>query len=159
MRPTPGSLRFIPVHDESHGQGDQSTAELLMAVARVLRRRFADALDEYDVTPSQARALRTVADEPGIRLSALAERLRIAPRSATEVIDALESRGLVVREPDPADRRATRVSPTPAGRRLQLLIHDARHRELDGFADGLPARDRAELDRILRLLLDRAGMP
>jgi DNA-binding MarR family transcriptional regulator len=133
--------------------GEETTAELLMAVARQLRRRFMVALEEYDVTPSQARALRTVAEEPGVRLSVLAERLRIAPRSATEVVDALESRGLVVRAPDPADRRATRVTATAEGRRLQALIHGARHREFDGFAAPLPDADRAELDRILRLLL------
>ena len=36
-----------------------------------------------------------------MRPSVLAERLRIAPRSATEVVDALEARGLVERGPDP----------------------------------------------------------
>jgi len=138
------------MRDDERGE---TTAELLMAVARRLRRRFAAALEGYDVTPSQARALRTVVEEPGVRLSALAERLGIAPRSATEVVDALEARGLVAREPDPADRRALRVTATAEGLRLQRLVHEARHRELDGFADDLTARDRAELDRILRLLL------
>ncbi|WP_091121074.1 MarR family winged helix-turn-helix transcriptional regulator [Nocardioides terrae] len=132
---------------------EETTAELLMAVARRLRRGFAAALEDYAVTPSQARALRTVVEEPGIRLSVLAERLGIAPRSATEVVDALEARGLVAREPDPADRRAMRVTATGEGLRLQRLVHESRHRELDGFADGLTVRDRAELDRILRLLL------
>jgi DNA-binding MarR family transcriptional regulator len=42
-----------------------------------------------------------------MRLSELSEHLHIAPRSATEVVDALESRGLVRRRPDPDDRRAT----------------------------------------------------
>lgn len=36
-----------------------------------------------------------------IRLKDLAERLRIAPRSATEVVDQLEVKGLVRRDPDP----------------------------------------------------------
>lgn len=144
----------------SHGHsaapsGEETTAELLMTVARQLRRRFMAALDEYDVTPSQARALRTVVEEPGVRLSMLAERLRIAPRSATEVADALESRGLVVRAPDPVDRRATLLTPTPAGLDLQARIRQARHHEVDGFTGLLSEADRAELDRILRLLADQ----
>lgn len=123
-----------------------------MAVARALRRRFSSALEQYDVTPSQARALRTVVAEPGVRLSVIAERLRIVPRSATEVVDALESRGLVARETDPADRRATRVVASAEGRRLQALIDTTRREESERFLADLPARDRAELDRILRAL-------
>jgi DNA-binding MarR family transcriptional regulator len=133
--------------------GDETSAELLMAVARQLRRRFGAALEEYDVTPSQARALRTVTGEPGVRICVIAERLRIAARWAAEVIDALRARGLVVREPDPADRRATRITATSEGRRLQTLIHATRHREFDEFTAHLSATDRAELDRILRLLV------
>ena len=50
-----------------------------------------------------------------MRPGALAEHLRIAPRSATEVVDDLQERGLVERAPDPADRRATLVRLTEAG--------------------------------------------
>ena len=123
-----------------------------MAVARALRRRFSLALEQYDVTPSQSRALRTVVAEPGVRLSVIADRLRIAPRSATEVVDALEARGLVVRETDPADRRATRVVATAEGTRLQALIDTTRREESERFLTELPSRDRVELDRILRAL-------
>lgn len=123
-----------------------------MAVARALRRRFSAALEQYDVTPSQARALRTVVAEPGVRLSVIAERLRIVPRSATEVVDALESRGLVVRETDPGDRRATRVVATHEGRRLQALIDTTRREESEHFLAEVPSEDRAALDRILRAL-------
>ncbi|WP_300676942.1 MarR family transcriptional regulator [Nocardioides sp.] len=133
-----------------HSTHTESTGDLLMVAARMLRRRFSVALEEYDVTPSQSRALRTVAEEPGVRLSVIAERLRIAPRSATDVIDALERRGLVQRQPDPVDRRATCVVLTQEGARLRALIDAARHRELDGFASHLSDPDRAELDRILR---------
>ena len=50
-----------------------------------------------------------------MRLSELSDRLHIAPRSTTEVIDALESRGLIQRQPDPGDRRATLVEVTGRG--------------------------------------------
>lgn len=137
--------RLVPVD----GVGD-----LLTSAARALRRRYAATLARWDVTPGQARALRLVvdADEP-LRLSALAERLRIVPRSATEVVDALETRGLVVRRPDPADRRATGVVATPEGERLAVLIEDARTREADAYLSVLPASDRAELRRILGRLV------
>jgi DNA-binding MarR family transcriptional regulator len=56
----------------------------------------------------------------------VAERLRIAPRSATEVIDALEERGLVERGPDETDRRATCVSLTGPGREVLAEVNSAR---------------------------------
>ena len=49
-----------------------------------------------------------------MRLSELSDHLHIALRSANEVEDALESRGLVQRRPDPGDRRAT-LAEVPLG--------------------------------------------
>lgn len=132
---------------------DESTAEMLMGAARALRRRFAIALQRYDVTPAQSRALRVVGENPEARLSQLAEALRIAPRSATEVVDALEDRGFVRRIPDPSDRRATCVDLTPDGRRVLRVIDRTREAESERFLASLPQEDRTELQRILRRLV------
>ena len=84
----------------------------------------------------------------------LSEHLRIAPRSATEVVDALEERGLVERRPDPADRRATLVAPDPARRRGRPpAIRAARGAEAEEFFARLDDADRAALTRILATLL------
>jgi DNA-binding MarR family transcriptional regulator len=132
---------------------EDSTADVLMGAARALRRRFALALEQYDVTPAQSRALRVVGEHPEARLSQLAEALRIAPRSATEVVDALEERGLVRRIPDPSDRRATCVGLTPDGRRVLRVIDRTRQAESEQFLAELPQQDRTDLDRILRRLV------
>ena len=109
----------------------ESTGDLLFGTARRLRREFGAALLEADVTPSQARALRHVMESGSMRPSVLAERLHIAARSATEVVDALEARGLVERGPDPDDRRATLVRPTEAAR-AELAEVDRVRREQAG---------------------------
>lgn len=129
------------------------TGDLLMSAARALRRRYAAALAQWDVTPGQARALRIVvrADEAP-RLSEIADRLRIVPRSATEVVDALEQRGLVNRRPDPRDRRATVVVATADGERLAAVIDDARAEQAKAYLSVLSAADRAELHRVLEKL-------
>ncbi|WP_127480438.1 MarR family winged helix-turn-helix transcriptional regulator [Nocardioides pantholopis] len=131
-----------------------STGDLLTAVARSLRRRYAAAFAEWDVTPAQARALRVATEHEGARLSVIAEHLQIAPRSATEVVDALEARGLVERRPDPGDRRATSVVPSPEGLRLRRLLDEARRHAAEELLGRLGPADRAELDRILALLVD-----
>lgn len=130
------------------------TGDLLMMVARELRRGIGTAMAQWEITPGQARALRVLCAAGSLRLSALADELRIAPRSATEVVDALQGRGLVTREPDPADRRATSVVPTSEGRRVSALLDTARTAQAEQLLARLAPADRAELDRILRLILD-----
>lgn len=132
-----------------------STGELLLGAARSLRRGFMGALAEHEVTPAQARALRVVCEaEDAPRLSHVAERLRVAPRSATEVVDALEGAGLVERISDTEDRRAVRVRATEAGRRLTKVIDRTRRREAGRFLAALTEHDQDELHRILEQLAD-----
>ncbi len=137
-----------------HHPGDEpGTGELLQSSARTLRRRFVSLIGEHELTPAQARALRVVLmrDEPP-RLSLVAERLRVAPRSATEVVDALEQRGLVERTPDPDDRRATRVRATDEGRAMGTVMGRARERAADEYLARLSDTDRVALHRILSAL-------
>jgi DNA-binding MarR family transcriptional regulator len=133
----------------------ETTGDLLMLAARGLRRRFVLAMAEWDITPGQGRALRVVCAAGSLRLSAIADELRIAPRSATEVVDALQERGLVTREPDPADRRATSVVPTAEGRRVSALLDQARTAQAEEMLARLSPADRDELDRILRLVAEQ----
>ena len=128
--------------------------DLLMRSARTLRRRFGAVLAPWELSPHQARALRVVGSRDGVRLSELAEALRIAPRSATEVADGLQERGLVQRMTDPADRRAVVLRPTEAGRRVQREVDDARAADAAELFGRLSAADRADLARILRSLTD-----
>ena len=130
----------------------ESLADAFRAVARRLREAPREALAPWDVTPSQARALGTLMRLGPLRLGELAEHLRIAPRSATEVVDALEGRGLVERAPDPADRRATLVVPTERGREAGEAIRAARAAESESVFRELSEEDRAALARILRAL-------
>src|SRR4249920_4001037 len=95
--------------------GDDALAEVFWAVARQLRERSQETLAPWDITPAHLRALRTLRRHGTMRLSELSDHLHIAPRSTTEVVDALESRDLVERRPDPDDRRATLVKLTEHG--------------------------------------------
>lgn len=131
-----------------------ATGDLVMALARRVRRAYADALATWHVTPSQSRALRVLSARPGgIRPSALAEELRIAPRSATEVVDALQDRGWVARAADPTDRRATTLTLTPAGRELVARIEDVRRDASEQVLGALTAEQRRTLHEILRLVV------
>jgi DNA-binding MarR family transcriptional regulator len=129
-------------------------SELLMRVSRAQRRRWRDVLAPWDLSPHQARALAVVCERDGVRLSDLAEALRIAPRSATEVADGLQERGLVERTPDPGDRRAVILRPTDEGRRIRGEIGAARAADSSELFARLSPGDRDTLARILRTLAD-----
>ncbi|GAA3343599.1 MarR family transcriptional regulator [Amorphoplanes nipponensis] len=131
---------------------DENLAELFWAVARSLRHLTKETLEPLHVSPSHSRALTVLLRHGPMRPGALAEHLRIAPRSATEVVDDLQQRGLVERAPDPADRRATLLHLTPAGTAIGDAIREARHATAERFFAGLSGVDRAELARILRQL-------
>ena len=135
-------------------EGTAALGDLVMRVARTQRRRWREALAPWELSPHQARALRVVCGGDGVRLSELAEALHIAPRSATEVADGLQERGLVERAADPGDRRAVVLRPTDGGRRVQREVSDARAADSHELFAQLSATDRAELARILRDLVD-----
>ena len=134
--------------------GDETLSESFRSVARQLRETSQEILAPWDITPAHWRAMRILRHFGTMRLSALSEHLHIAPRSTTEVVDALESRGLVRRRPDPDDRRATLVTLTEHGTSVLDAIRAARGTEAERIFDRLSQTDRAHLARILRKLRD-----
>lgn len=133
--------------------GDR-TGDRLMGAARRLRRLLFEAMAEIGVTPAQGRALRLVTELEPVRLTALADHLHIAPRSTTEVVDALETAGLVVRVPDPHDRRATCVEVTPAGRVRAAELDEIRDAVTEDFLTPLSPPQRQALDGLLTMLVE-----
>jgi len=143
------------VDDERSDDPEQgSLAETFWQVARRLRHQSREALAPWGVSPSQLRALGVLLRHGAVRSGELAEHLRIAPRSATEVVDDLQERGLVARAPDPADRRAILLTLTDLGTATGAAIKAARQAAAERFFAGLSEGDRAELARILRELRD-----
>ncbi len=127
-------------------------ADLVLRAARQLRRANAVELSGLAVNPHQARALRTIARLQPVRIAALAERLHVAPRSATDVVDALVDGGWVARTPDPGDRRAALLSLTPAGVELLFAVDAARARAAISVLGVLPADQRRAATDALSVL-------
>jgi DNA-binding MarR family transcriptional regulator len=77
--------------------------------------RFPAVAQRFGLSPPQLHMLRRL--EPGVELpmSALAELLFCDPSNVTGIVDRLESRGLIERRPDPADRRVKRIAITEHG--------------------------------------------
>ncbi|HEY1822238.1 MAG TPA: MarR family transcriptional regulator [Trebonia sp.] len=133
-------------------------ADQLHRLTKRLRLAQAERLAPLGLTPAQERALRLIArgDEPP-RMTELADRLGIVPRSLTTVIDALEEAGLVRREIDPRNRRAILLSLTDRGAAVREELREARRRAAEDLFAPLSAQDRESLAGLLTLLDAQAG--
>lgn len=131
---------------------------LARAVAR-LSREADVALASLELSQSQYRLLTVLSERP-LGASRLADLLSLSPPSVTSLLDGLAARELVVRKPDPADRRRVVLALTAKGKRVAAkadravatrIHHVATHTNgsaqalldaLDGWHDAL---DRARL--------------
>ncbi|MCZ1015651.1 MarR family winged helix-turn-helix transcriptional regulator [Streptomyces noursei] len=111
---------------------DPLTVEVVDLIGTVVARyheEYERAAAEHSLTGAQARLLRLLAMEP-MPMRKLAQCLKCEPSNVTGIVDRLESRGLVERRPDPADRRVKLAVPTDEGRatadRLRTSLDFAR---------------------------------
>ena len=106
---------------------------------------------EFDVLAALRRTGEPYALSPGALLRATL----VTSATMTHRVDRLAAAGLVVRGPDPEDRRGVLVTLTPAGRRqVDAALSDLLAAEELMLAP-LPAADRAQLAALLRQLLGR----
>jgi DNA-binding MarR family transcriptional regulator len=77
---------------------------------------------EFDLSPAQCHVLHLI--EPGrpMAMGQLAETLACDKSNVTGLVDRLESRGLLCRQPSPLDRRLKVLALTPAGARLRAVV-------------------------------------
>lgn len=129
-------------------------ADLLTHAMRRLRRGTRDALAPLGLSVSQARVVRLLADGP-LRMAAIAERLGVVPRTATDMVDSVEAAGLVDRRVDPDDRRSVLVDLAPGGRVLIERLDAARLASARQVFDALSPTQRDDLLGLLRTLCGR----
>jgi DNA-binding MarR family transcriptional regulator len=87
-----------------------------------LHRRFAER-GHPDIRPPHGNVMQFL-DDGGTRVSVLAERAQMTKQSMAELVAHLERLGYVERVPDPSDRRAKLVRPTPRGKQLYAIARD-----------------------------------
>src|SRR6478752_269702 len=97
--------------------------EAMMALARQLRRHRPD----NGLTLSQLELLGDVSRAGVTTPAEIATRLQVRAQSLTDSINDLESRGLISRRPDDADRRRQLIELTADG--VELLLRDRSMRD------------------------------
>jgi DNA-binding MarR family transcriptional regulator len=115
-------------------------------------------LAELELRPHQFTALSVVVDNAGIIQSALAAALGVERSNLVELVDDLESRGFLTRNPVQGDRRSYALHATTAGARFRTrALALVRKHEAHLLAD-LSEAERLQLLHLLhRLAVGSAG--
>lgn len=112
-----------------------------------------------DLSHVQYNVLRILrgAGPRGLSAGEVGERLITRSPDVTRLIDRLEKRGLVQRQPDPEDRRAVRIGITADGLDLLRQLDQNGHSCLARVLGAVPTEDLAALRSILEGMLDAVG--
>jgi DNA-binding MarR family transcriptional regulator len=103
----------------------EELADALVGVQRLIRRRLRREMPDPRLRGAEVELLRLVVTRPGIGISDAAKDLGLAANSVSTLVNQLAGAGYLLRETDPADRRAARLLPTPAAR---TRLHEWRMR-------------------------------
>jgi DNA-binding MarR family transcriptional regulator len=133
----------------------RDVVEHVLGLLQVMKEHAQQVFTEFDLTPSQADALRNLGQPRSQR--ELASCLAFDASSVTDIIDRLEERGLVERQIDPADRRVRRIVLTAQGRAFQTKLWT---RMLDAPAiETLSRTDQRRLRDLLATIVDPVELP
>ncbi|MFK8846501.1 MarR family winged helix-turn-helix transcriptional regulator [Streptomyces sp. Ac-502] len=135
-------------------RADHLTAEVVELIGTVVARyheEYEHAAAEHSLTGAQARVLGLLAREP-MPMRRIARSLKCEPSNVTGIVDRLESRGLVERRPDPADRRVKLAAPTETGRATAAQLRDSLDFAREPLGE-LSVAERALLKELLQRML------
>jgi DNA-binding MarR family transcriptional regulator len=144
---------FVASHDVSALEVGQAYLELHHQLHRLVDQTMSSA----GLSLARAKVLMQLSEHGPMNQATLAALLGFAPRSVTDILDALERDGMVARTEDKADRRAHIVALTPAGHDAFATAQLTRCKAMDEIFGSLSARERASLAALLNTI--RTNLP
>lgn len=108
------------------------------------------------ITPGLLGMLQVIAANPGLAQSRLAEAMEVDRSTIVKVVDQLEARGLIAREPAPHDKRSWGLRLTEFGATELPRMQQLMRAHEDEFAAPLSATEREQLIALLARLYQPA---
>jgi DNA-binding MarR family transcriptional regulator len=149
-------VRYVKVYvlavGEAAADARPDLAAMLSRLTRALIEVERPILAAHELSMWGYVVLTALRDEPMRTQAALARAIGADKTRIIGVLDELQERGLIEREPDPDDRRMRLLRLTPPGRRLHTSVQRAIRGAEQRLLDRLPATDRATFLQVLRTL-------
>jgi DNA-binding MarR family transcriptional regulator len=127
--------------------------KLLMKLFFTQRADLPTLAAEFELSPAQCHVLHLIEPDRPIPMGRIAESLACDASNVTGLVDRLESRGLVRREPSAEDRRVKVLVLTAAGANLRSIVMERMTRPPESLTR-LSSDEQRALVRILKRLLD-----
>ena len=108
---------------------------------------------EFELSAAQCHVLHLIEPNQPVAMGQIAESLACDASNVTGLVDRLESRGLVRRQPSSGDRRIKVLELTQAGARLRSIVMERMTQPPEILAR-LSVEEQRELVRILKRLLE-----
>ncbi len=134
-------------------------AAMFAPLTRALIAREEPVLHEHDISMWGYIVLTALVEQQVRTQAALAQAINADKSRIIGVLDDLQQRGLIQRQPDTADRRVHLLSLTPAGDKLRRSVEAAIRRREEEVLAGLPPADREVFLRSLKALYERYRTP
>lgn len=128
---------------------EQCVNFVLTKAQNAIQQLFKAELAPYGVTPGQYAVLKCLWDDNGQTAKQLSERLYLDGSTVTGILDRMENKGLIARQPDPKDRRALRVMLTEKGQSLEEPVNNAIELANRKALDKLDPQQSAVLKKLL----------
>jgi DNA-binding MarR family transcriptional regulator len=149
--------KIIPMVADSLEPAWHRLESSLMLTSRTLRRAFDSAFADLNLNQTQATLLAYVDEFGPVTQTQIADALSMGRAAAGAIIDALDERQLVSREPDPSDRRVWQITLTASGKDHADKIHEIDEKVRTRLRDGISRPDRRKLAELLEQLKSNAG--
>ena len=133
----------------------EETARDLLEVVPLITRELRSEMRKQsstDLTVAQFRTLAFVDRNVGASLLEVANHLGLTPPSTSRLIDGLITRGMIIREDHPADRRRVKLTVTPRGQRILEASRQGTLNYLANKLGCLNANDRKTIVKAMKTL-------
>jgi DNA-binding MarR family transcriptional regulator len=122
---------------------------LLASSFKLTRARLQQELEQYGVHAGQDYLLEVLWAQDGLTVGEIAERLAIEVPTVVRTVQRMEVAGVVRREPDPVDRRRSRIVLTQRGRELEPVVRGALCSVSREATEGLTEAEAEQLEALL----------
>jgi DNA-binding MarR family transcriptional regulator len=150
------SVKIAPDFDERYPDSSAKATECamnLVLTADLLQKRITSLLLPFDLSPATGLVLSILADsEAPVSPNHIASRLIISRASVTSLLDSLEKRGFVKRQPHLTDRRMLLVELTGLGRQVATQFRPVVHHHEKEWMSALNENEQAQLIETLKRL-------
>jgi DNA-binding MarR family transcriptional regulator len=138
--------------------GSSSPAFLLAQLGAHAAGKFGERLRELELLPSHAGILRILAARPAITQQTLAATLGTPPSRLVALVDELESKELVERQPNESDRRSNALRLTEKGRSTLQTIGKIARAHQQTLLAALSEEEQRQLSALLQRVAEEQGL-